>query len=188
MTSLYGHLAPPRVMLALDPGLRNPAIAVFVDGTVHRAARVKIPGATHKIKDRAMRSAKVAELIFNDLRDGPERDVELVVLEWPQVYRAGRSKGDPNDLLPLVGISMYLCGLIGVPMQSYLPRDWAGGSQKSTTGDPLVSPRGRMIWNLLSGAERDVVDVSHDALDAVGIGLHYLGRGPRRVYPGATED
>ena len=189
MTSVYHpSLVPPRIFIALDPGLRNPGIAVFIDGALYRAGRVKIPAATHKIEDIAERSREVAMLIYNDLEEGAEQDAEQVVLEWPQIYKATRSKGDPNDLPPLVGVAMYFAGRLAAPVKSYLPRTWSGGLPKATTGDATVSPRGRMIWGLLSAAERDALDVSHDAIDATGIGLYHLGRlVRRRVYPGATE-
>jgi hypothetical protein len=114
------------------------------------------------------------------------RGVEQVVIEWPQIYRASKSKGDPNDLPGLAGVGMAIAARLDVEVVSYLPRQWAGGTRKAETGDPLDSPRGRLVWRCLSPDERGRVVPSHDAIDAVGLGLHHLGRLQRRVYPGAT--
>ena len=112
----------------------------------------------------------------------------MLVIEWPQVYRAGKSKGDPADLLPLVGVGMCLAGLLHPgAIKSPTPAEWIGQLPKSTTGDPWASARGQRIGSRLSDVERGRVVPSHDAVDAVGIGLYCLGRlERRRVFPGAT--
>lgn len=113
--------------------------------------------------------------------------ISCLVTEWPQVYRAGKSKGDPNDLVPMAGVAGCLAGHLGVPVQSYLPAEWLGGTcPKWEDGDPWASPRGQRVWEALTAAERVCVVASHDAVDAVGIGLKYLGRFElRRLYVGS---
>lgn len=113
---------------------------------------------------------------------------EILVTEWPQIYTAGKSRGDPNDLPPMAGVAMYLAGRLDVPVQSYLPAEWLGGTcPKSTTGDPWASPRGQRVWEALSQSERLAVVPTHDAIDSVGIGLRYLGRfDVTRLYSGSS--
>lgn len=109
--------------------------------------------------------------------------VEQVVYERPQVYRVGRSKGDPNDLLPLFGVGAAIAARLDVEAVSYTPASWIGRIKKSETGDPLKSPRGRIVWGCLTEQERDRVTLSHDALDAAGLGLRHLDRLGTRLYP-----
>ncbi len=114
-------------------------------------------------------------------------DIDHVVCEWPQVYRQGRSRGDPADLLPMAGIALGVSVGLATGPTAPTPAEWTGQLKKSTTGDPLASPRRAHPWSRLSEDERACVVLSHDALDAVGIGLWALGRlDPIRVYPGAT--
>lgn len=115
-----------------------------------------------------------------------EQGISLIVAEWPQVYRASRSKGNPNDLIGLAGIIGSLAGRLDVPVRTYTPAEWIGQCPKATTGDALESPRGRRVWGALDDTERAAVVVSHDSVDAVGIGLHHLDRLVRRLYPGST--
>lgn len=178
-------------LLAVDPGLNAPAVALFQDAKLVRAEPIKVPRALSKL-DLIDRCRQVAILISNwyaaqpgDFR--PRLPLQLAV-ERPQIYRGTKSKGDPNDLPPMVGIDVGLAVLLDCPVTSYLPRDWVGGTSKAETGDPWKSPRGARVWDRLSEGERGaVVGVTHDVVDAIGIGLHFLGRFvPRRVYPGAT--
>lgn len=179
--------------LAVDPGLNAPACARFVGGVLVRAEPVRVPRAYSKL-DMIDRCRKVAELINGWYLEQREMglgarmlDVHLVV-ERPQIYRASKSKGDPNDLPPMVGIDAALATLMGCPVTSYLPREWVGGTSKVETGDAWMSPRGQRVWSRLSEAERQaVVVVTHDVVDSVGLGLFHLGRfTPRQVYPGST--
>lgn len=175
-------------LLALDPGLRNPAVALFRDNVLVHASRVKIPTATHKLP-LGERIAAVAKLV----RDHVERHLPTIALcdamvsEWPRTYR--RMKGDPADLFPLAGLGMYVAGMAGLPVDAPTAPEWIGNIPKSTTGDPLQSARGQRIWSRLSEAERACVTLSHDSLDAVGLGLWKLGRLERRTnFIGATHD
>lgn len=56
------------------------------------------------------------------------------IIERPQVYRAGKSKGDPNDLITLairVGRYQERLEAAGVPVKLYLPTTWKGQIDKS---------------------------------------------------------
>src|SRR5690242_18015946 len=58
-----------------------------------------------------------------------------VASECPQVYVAGKSKGDPNDLIELAGVVGRVAGGLGATSErSYLPREWKG----TLDGDVMV--------------------------------------------------
>jgi hypothetical protein len=208
-----GSMSAADSILAVDPGLRHPAAALFRRGTLQAAARIRVPEAWHKL-DVAERCRRIGGAIQDwacghgldmdamveayDLdRAGDarraralrqERGVVRVTLEWPQIYSVSRSKGDPNDLPPLAGIGAAIASRLDVEAVSYKPAQWIRQIKKTETGDPLKSPRGRLIWRCLRSEERDRVVLSHDALDATGLGLHDLGRLRRHIYPGSAGE
>lgn len=181
------------VLLAVDPGLRYPAVAIFKDGILVHASRVKIPGTNHKLPI-GQRCLNVSKLLYDHIvRNGaflqPDDECYELVIEWPRAYRGAKMKGDPADLFPLAGIGMALAGMLMVPVTAPTAPEWIGNIPKSTcSGDALTSPRGQRIWSRLSEAERACVVISHDSVDAVGIGLFRLGRLERRQsFIGATQ-
>ncbi len=179
-------------LLALDPGIRYPAAALFVDSVLIAASRVKLKTAWTKLP-RSERCLTVARAVLDWYREQPvEQPTKLTyVFEWPKVYKHG--KGDPADLFPLTGVGMAVAGLLydrvhDLVVMDYLPRDWAGSTPKNTSGDPLDSIRGKRIWDRLSEEERSRVVLSHDSIDACGIGLKVLGRYElKHSYPGASR-
>jgi hypothetical protein len=100
--------------------------------------------------------------------------------EWPCVYPDERDVNPNTALLPLCGIIGQLSGMLpgNVRRATYLPREWKG----TIDGDVTVE----RIRERLSDEERAALDavnppfLRHNAADAVGIGLHYLGRMGRR--------
>lgn len=153
---------------AIDPGLRYPAAARFENGKLVRASRVKIPTKLATL-ERGQRCLEVAKLIRDYLGSCDE-----LVTEWPRTYR--RMKGDPADLFPLAGVGMAVAGMMLVPVTAPTAPEWIGSIPKNEKGDPLESPRGHRVWSILDDAEKAVVVLSHDAIDAVGLGLFRLGR------------
>jgi hypothetical protein len=152
-------------LIAIDPGVHRVGLALF-DGE---------------------------ELTFANLLDVPNEGFGFpipfpraprVVLEVPRIYPASRQKGDPNDLLALARIvgrlqEHYLAA--GADVELVEPRTWKGTLPKEAMTERI---RGR-----LSAEERARVapvarSLEHNVLDAVGIGLHALGRlSPRKVVP-----
>lgn len=175
------------ITLAIDPGIRSPGAAVFVDETLIAATRIKVPAAVHKqnLGDRVCIVARLINGWFQTLY--PVGEIELVY-EWPQIYRASRSKGDPNALLKTLAIGAAASALVRADrVFTPTPHDWARNTSKATSGDPWNSPRAKMVDRRLSAAERAHVPSSHDAIDAVAIGLWQIGRfEPLCVFPGAS--
>lgn len=166
-------------VLAVDPGLRYPAAALFRDGRLVCASRVKLPGKWAAIADPAERVRLIAGEVGHWWAGRAANPAVAPELAWerPQVYRAGRSKGDPNDLIPLAMLGGHVAGVLGCTVvRSYTPHEWAHGTTKSKTGDPWDSPRGGRLRRLLDADELAAVVPSHDAIDALGIGLNHLGR------------
>ncbi len=171
-------------LLAIDPGLRYPAAALFKDGLLVAASRVKVPAATHKL-GIGQRCLTVAQLIRAWVH-GHGLKIDELVIEWPRCYT--RMKGDPADLFPLAGVGMCLAGMYDVPVTAPTAPEWIGNIPKTTTGDPLASIRAQRIWSRLSEAERLCVVLSHDAIDATGLALFRLGRLEiRKGFIGATR-
>lgn len=167
-------------LLAVDPGLRYPAAAWFVNGVLQKASRVKIkkPDTSEPIAKRCR------DIALEIAYWCPEAPTQIIV-EWPKVYTAEKSKGDPNNLIGLAGVGACVAGLFpDSSILSPLPRDWTGNVPKAEKGDPWASPRGQRVRDRLSDAEFRSVIPSHDAVDAVGLGLFALGRFERRrVFP-----
>lgn len=176
------------IVLAVDPSVASPGAALFGDGILIAADRFS-PSRPVGLESRGRRARRVAKMIFHWL-PAYTASVDVLVYEWPQVYTAKKSKGDPNDLIALAAVGAALAGLLDgqlVEEHTPTPAEWTGGVPKVTRGNPWRSPRGARVAARLSAAERALVPDSHDAIDSVGLGLWYLGRFERaRVFPGAT--
>lgn len=180
-------------LVALDPGVRSPGIALFRAGILVAAKRLK--GCT-RTKDqpgaRWLRVAHIAAAWCTTVKAYPR----TLVYEKPQIYGVGKSEVDPNDLIGLVGIGSAFAGILAMGMAAQdvalevvtpEPDEWTMGTKKNTEGDPFDCTRARAIFSRLSPEEAELVPASHDALDAVGLGLFATGRfRPRRVFPGAV--
>ncbi len=164
--------------LAVDPGIRYPAAAIFdEDKKLLAASRVKLPGAVSRL-DMGERCREVGRLIA--IWTSEHVNLELIggiCIEWPQIYTASKSKGDPNNLTPLAGVGVAVATIFhDATVVSPVPREWIGQVPKSEDGDPWASPRGQKIRRRLTPDEIECIVISHDAIDAVGLGLWALGR------------
>lgn len=184
----------PTDILTLDPAAGGTsAIARWSAGVLAEVKLVRgvsaMPG-----ESPGSRCHRTVARIHEELVSWHRRQVaaSILVWEWPHVYQRERSHADPADLLALAAVGGAVAAAaaslwLGLVVMTVEPGEWSGQVPKSKTGDPWASPRGRRIHERLTPAERDLVPRSHDALDAVGIGLHTLGRfAPRRVFPGAS--
>ena len=191
-------------LLSVDPGVNFCGAALFNPGGTLVAAKA-IRGSGFKNDIAGLRKVAVdlyqwadftAKRAWIDGRCG--LGVSVLAMEWPQVY-AGRQRGrkDPNNLLPLAALD----GAIATKFFDtstfalYLPHDWKGSKK--------ANPTARWVLSRLSNEERaqvedldafeaalaiaeseneDVGHYVHNTVDAIGIGLHHLGRlGKRRV-------
>lgn len=175
-------------LVTLDPGIRGCGLAYYEAARLAHATYVRNPRKTGS--DTSEVAAMVGALAERLAAWGlPQRAPRVLAVERPQIYAQGKGKGDPNQLIPLAEIGAGLaCTLVWDRLVTYRPRQWKG----TIDGDTMVAriaatgPR-----SLLTPEEHACVDLpcaslAHNVWDAVGIGLHHLGRLTTRVYPGAS--
>lgn len=101
-----------------------------------------------------------------------------LVVEKPQVYRASRSKADPNDLIFLAmraGVLINFYCLYTENILTPTPAEWKGQTPKSVSERrtrKLLTPEETRV---LAGCGVSAA-LLHNVIDAVGIGLWALGR------------
>lgn len=146
-------------LIAIDPGVRNVAVARFDWDELTFAVLLPVPADAFAYP-RASR----------------------VVIETPRIYPASRQKGDPNDLVALARVvgrlqEHYLAA--GADVELLEPRTWKGTLAKEAMTERI---RGRLSAAELGRIQRVAKSLEHNLLDAVGLGLHALGRlAPRKV-------
>lgn len=106
---------------------------------------------------------------------GPTLNIERVLIELSSIRP---SDPRPQDILTLAVKSGEWHGLYRAHAPTYLsPQDWKGSTPKPTSH--------ARIWGKLTSSEQGIVDLAlrgvapkkrHNAMDAVGIGLHGVGR------------
>ena len=181
-------------LLAVDPGLLHPAAAAFRNGELVAASRVKVPGRLASL-DRGERVRQIVDLIAAWYAALAPCAPVAVVGEFPKAYTRDKSKNSADQLFPLAAMSTGVAIRFGVESITPLPSEWIGQISKddrAPADQAWLSPRGKLIKACLREHEIPRVVLSHDAVDAVGLGLWGLGRlnghggaGPRR-YPGAV--
>lgn len=106
---------------------------------------------------------------------------DSVIIEMPEVYMPRHSKGDPNrSLTPLFLQTGAFIASFGMRTKhaTVLPKSWKGQTPKA-----IMIKRNQ---ERLTSEERNHVELpkarslQHNVWDAVGIGLHHLGRRRRR--------
>ncbi len=202
------------MLLALDPGLNSPGVALFRGDTLAAAGRVPIPGAYAALPD-GRRWLEVAQRIadwviaprgYCGLYDTGER-VTAVIFERPQWYQRAKSKGDPNQLAGVAGVAANVTGIFAglrhLDVHSPTPAQWIGQLSKvcptckgkakkkkcaDCRGSAWMTPRGRRIRSRLSLEEFKLVPDQNDAIDSVGIGLWALNRlEPKRTFSNGKQ-
>lgn len=150
-------------VIAIDPG-ECTGIALFQGNTLLQASALPHRHALRYVQG---------------LITGSPYPVKLVG-ERPQVYASGKSKADPNDLITLalkLGAYFGLADMLDVERVELAPADWKRQLPKHVAA--------LRIKARLTPAECDAVrnlnvlpkTTLHNAIDAIGIGLHFVGRG-----------
>jgi hypothetical protein len=175
------------VLLAIDPSVNSPGVALFENGRLQAADRIL--SRNYRLLPDGQRWLEIAKSIASWLQlQGCDDLINDLVFERPQWYAAAKSKGDPNQLAGLAGVAAATCGILatlsvsGFRIKSPTPAEWIGQLPKATKGSAKESPRARRILSRLDENEIKLVPNQHDAIDAVGLGLWALGRlTPRTV-------
>lgn len=197
-------------LLAIDPSINSVGASLFVGGVLTACTRLKSKVDTKQnLGVRCLGMAAQVRMWCVEHGANPSH----IVFEWPQIYRAAKSKGDPNDLPALAGVGMAAVAMLATgALQQILtptPAEWIGqcpkvcnrcsGKKLNGTlpkakkvcdlchGSKWETPRGRRIRACLTAAEIALVPDQHDAIDSVGIGLYAEGRLKLvGVFPGAV--
>lgn len=180
--------------VSFDPAVRGGAgVALWREGQLVTATAIKLPASEAPMGARCLAVAALAAAWLD--RQCAVR-VAVLVFEWPQVYSVGKSKVPPASLVPLAGVGMALAGILScrgpLVVRTYLPAEWTpnAGTKSTKVREFETSMRTGRIRKRLSAAELAAIAgcKSHDTMDAVGIGLHALGRlEPIRVFTGAVD-
>lgn len=169
-------------LVAIDPSLTRLGFAVFERGELVRTGVVR--GKTKASEDIVHRVAEMAHRTLYEV--GANLSVQDMVFEWPQLYGTGKSVGSPNKIMPLAAVCSAIGAIVslrGTRLHSYLPSEWAGQVPKCTTvAGCKYSPRALRILSRLSVEEQSVWNDAKydDEIDAIGIGLKFLGRYERK--------
>lgn len=173
----------PHTLLSLDPGIRVAGAALFRGSTLIAAELIRSPEKTgNGVRACVVIAQEIMSWAAHTLHMrtvGPmaARTVDELIAEWPKIYatrlRAGKTKEDPNDMPPLAGVGAALGALVyPATLNSVAPSDWKGQVPPDAFLDRIV---GR-----LSSEERTHLPAegakAHNVIDAIGIGLHHLGR------------
>lgn len=118
-------------LLAVDPSVNSVGASLFTNGVLTACARIKSHVDTklgHGIRCLGM----AAQVRMWCVEHGA--NPSHIVFEWPQIYRAAKSKGDPNDLPALAGVGMAVVALLaGGALQAIVtptPAEWIGQCPK----------------------------------------------------------
>lgn len=148
----------PSILWAYDPGV-NTGWAYFLHGELYYCG---VLGWRGFVPEDVLRLQLASHC-------------DVLVVEKPQVYRAGQQKGDQEDIIDtavragiIVGKAVSV-GELWTPM----PREWKGQTPK-----PIHN---RRVLETLTETERVRVpkltkEKLHNCLDACGLGLVKLGR------------
>lgn len=168
-------------LLSVDPGIRGCGVALFVDDLLGKAEYVRntCPKGNRAAEAESM-AANIYYYAYKDL-------INDLAVEWPRIYasriREGSSKEDPNDLLALAGVVSAVAGKLNVWSTSYCPSEWKGQLTKEACHERIKSRLTPIELAILEDASKAAGKTyAHNVWDAVGIGLHHLGRlGKKRV-------
>jgi hypothetical protein len=182
-----------KLVLSVDPGVRGCGVALWRDDVLFVAEYVRnvAKAGDGGPRDCALMAQSILAWLIVHLseRGGGDAVVDVVALEFPQTYGGRAGRGDANDLISIAAVDGALAALFaGSAIQHYRPHDWKGSIKKPGTTTEPYPIRGRVEGALRPEELTRVAwtrNVRHswDIVDALGVGLHFLGRfRPGRVY------
>lgn len=150
------------LLIAVDPGLRRPSASVWRDGVLLGARSV--PEATGRSPAQAALALRLRVVDVDPAAFGP--DVEIVE-EWPRLYPTRRASH--ADVIALRDMLAFFAVQSGVRKRAKLsPSAWKGNAPKG-----VIERRLRAAFPVEFAA--GLIDETHDAIDALGIGAVHLG-------------
>lgn len=161
------------MLVSVDPSLACTGAALFRDGSLVSCGILPTK-ADEPLELRVRRVAAACAFGRPD----------VLVMEYPQAYRRERgSKGeDPNDLISVGCVAGAILATVR-SLQFYLvyPAAWKGQVPKDIHNERVRKRLSSAELSIL-GTVRPASKV-HNAIDAIGIGLWYLGRLPGPSLP-----
>lgn len=156
-------------VLSVDPGSKGLGWARWLDGQLIMMGYSR--SAAKDIEERAIAHALAIP--------GPR--VDVAVVERMTLYPGqSKSQAAANDLLDLQLIGGYVAGAclgLGGRLKAVRPSEWKGQVPKEIMGRRIVSRLHQVEAERLTFAlEKIPASLQHNLLDAVGIGLAFLGR------------
>lgn len=153
------------MLVSLDPGAKLAGVACWTSSGVLASAFL-VRG-----RDWFDTATKVGEQVY--LRFASDGPVDVVV-ERPQVYVQSKQKGDPNDLITVALMAGAAASNIAQGrVTACLPREWKGSVPKDAMVERI---RRRLTPEEYARVDLPARSLRHNVFDAVGIGLHQLGR------------
>lgn len=176
------------ILLSIDPGLRGCGCALFDDGVLRAAAYVRGEGVPEDTLMLARATALGVECWIDERLPGWDESeaVNRLVLELPQTYGGRAAKGDANDLLGLAAVDGAVAALFPLAsVRTVLPHAWKGGVPKPKSARAKYVVQERVVTRLSAEEQERVVwpkaeRLKWDVADAIGVGLHDLGRFDRK--------
>lgn len=102
------------------------------------------------------------------------------MIEKPQIYRATKSQGDPNDLITLaVMVGQYwerASSRGAISCLLVLPSEWKGQVPKQIHEKRILGALSGQELSRVPGRSELAASKRHNVIDAVGLGLWKLGR------------
>ncbi len=160
------------MLLSLDPGIRGCGVALFDGATLVACDYVKSPARTG---DDFTAMLAMATTVARWASNRADPYAWSMVAEVPRVYGPSKSKGDNNDLLPLVGVGCAVATSATSAMRVF-PHEWKHQLSKDVCHQRIRSRLDMDETNVLNDACARAKSLAHNTLDAVGIGLHQVGR------------
>lgn len=150
-------------VLAIDPGIRCTGVAYFRYSNLERLDAFSTKAKDDLGKRVAFISKKIKETFENTIFD-------LVVIEYPEIYRHTKQDIDYEDILAVTLVAGAVLGsVVSKEWRLPKPKQWKGQVPKNIHNDRVL--------NRLYEHERGWPELSnHNAIDAVGLGLWGLGR------------
>ena len=158
-------------MITIDPGLNGCGVANW-PGRNGGGGELVHAFYIERIEGSASKAYQMAWTLCSCLHATP---VEQVIIERPRIYT--KMKGDPADILNLLEVGATLQGMLGRPVEWVEPHAWKGSLNADAMTERIKS---RLTPEEHKRVEPCAASLMHNVYDAVGIGLHALGRLDRK--------
>lgn len=163
-------LFPKQVLYTCDPSLTCSGWAVFCNGELTHHGYVRTT-AKETLPARVERAAKE---MWKDCHLDPTH----VAIEYPKIYQR-KTSTDDNDLLPVASVAgavMFLLNDLVADFTVYCPpSQWKGSIKKEIMNARILSKLDEREMESFE-AKNYAKSYAHNVVDAIGIGLYYLGR------------